>query len=249
MASSSGAYRRYRRIAETLADKIRSGQFEPCARLPPERELKSEFGVSRPTVREAMIALELMGYVEVRGGSGVYVLGAEDARPEIDTGPGTFEILEARLMIEADIARIAARTISPGTIANMRQTVEELLSAFEKGHFPNEADQRFHIAIAKATGNSVLMSVVEQLWKFRLESNMWRVLEERANPNMMRSLAIEDHIAILRALEDGDADEAHDAMQRHMQHNIEMMLDGEVDAPAVSEQDQRSKLRLLLSHR
>src|SRR5450631_2937949 len=94
--------RLYRQIADQIAALIDGGEFKPGARLPPERDLARQLGVSRPSVREALIALEVEGYVEVRVGSGVYVIGpGRAARTETlpaDSGP--FELIKARWLIE-----------------------------------------------------------------------------------------------------------------------------------------------------
>src|SRR5207302_7198003 len=101
--------RLYRQIADQIRALIRSREFAAGARLPPERDLARQLGVSRPSVREALIALEVEGYVEVRIGSGVYVIertAAPDPLPE-DSGP--FELIRARWLIEAECAALAAR--------------------------------------------------------------------------------------------------------------------------------------------
>src|SRR5437762_5710118 len=103
--------RLYRQIADQIAALIDGGEYKPRERLPPERDLAKQLGVSRPSVREALIALEVGGYVEVRMGSGVYVTGkrpirAAAALPE-DSGP--FELIRARWMIEGECAALAAK--------------------------------------------------------------------------------------------------------------------------------------------
>src|SRR3989441_2240947 len=103
--------RLYRQIADQIRTLIRSGEFSAGSRLPPERDLARQLGVSRPSVREALIALEVEGYVEVRVGSGVYVLGPRPA-DRTDTLPadsGPFELIRARWLIESECAAMAAR--------------------------------------------------------------------------------------------------------------------------------------------
>ncbi len=240
------AYRRYRQVADRLAQRIVGGEIPPGARLPSERDLAAELTVSRPTLREALIALELMGYVEVRGGSGVYVRRPEGDRRTADIGPGAFEVLEARKIIEADVAGIAAATITPEILVELRDCVLEMLTAYEKGDVPDDADRRFHVTIARATDNGVLLAVVEQLWAYRAQSNTFQVLEKRAGWDNLRYIAIEDHVAILKALEAHDAAAARAAMTRHITHNIDLLLDSGTETPAVSSRDRRSKLRLLI---
>src|SRR6187397_1893441 len=106
--------RLYRQIADQIRTLIKSGEFPAGARLPPERDLAKQLGVSRPSVREALIALEVEGLVEVRIGSGIYVLRrGRDAAPAVDVehaGAGPFELLRARYVIETECAALAARS-------------------------------------------------------------------------------------------------------------------------------------------
>ncbi len=103
--------RLYRQIADQIRTLIAAGEFAAGARLPPERDLARQLGVSRPSVREALIALEVEGLVEVRIGSGIYVLGAngraQEASVEAEAGP--FELLRARYFIESECAAQAAK--------------------------------------------------------------------------------------------------------------------------------------------
>src|SRR5512137_2198693 len=99
--------RLYRQIAEQIRGLIRSGEFVPGSRLPPERDLARQLGVSRPSVREALIALEVEGMVEVRIGSGIYVRGAPEhaaGAASLEPAAGPFELLRARYVIESECA-------------------------------------------------------------------------------------------------------------------------------------------------
>ena len=240
-------YRRYRVIADEIIGRINAGQYVPGKRLPAERELVEELQVSRPTLREALIALEIMGYIDVRGGSGIYVAERSVNKPQKDLGIGTFELLEARKIIEADIARIAAETMSAEQLRDLREIVEtQIKDLEERGHFSDTVDMRFHTLIAEATGNGALLFVVEELWKFRRESDIWRLIDERSDSPSMQVRAVEDHIRICAALESRDADAAFNAMRQHMQNNIDWRLSNLLDVPAVSDKDRRTKLRLRL---
>lgn len=238
--------RRYRQVADHLAERIRAGEFPPGSRIPAERELAASLKVSRPTLREALIALEMMGYVEVRGGSGIYVVAADRDDSEFDPGPGTFEILEARRMLETTVAAVAATSITPAQTQVLRACIEEMIASYEAGGFSEEADCRFHLTIAEATENSALLAVVRQLWRFRMESDMWRIVEDRSDTDKIRRSAIADHIAILKALEAGEPEAARAAMDKHIQTVIRHMLDAGLKRPSASAKDRRSKLRLLV---
>ena len=107
--------RLYQQVASRIEDLIAGGKIGAGKRLPAEKELARQLGVSRPTIREAMIALEIAGLVEVRTGSGIYV-SKQTPSPTviIDSGPGPFELLNARLLIEGEIAANVAVQATPG---------------------------------------------------------------------------------------------------------------------------------------
>src|SRR5437016_13315302 len=104
--------RLYRQIADQIRNLIRAGEFSAGARLPPEVDLARQLGVSRPSVRESLIALEVEGLVEVRIGSGIYVLGPRadgEAGTPVHAALGPFELLRARGIIESECAALAAK--------------------------------------------------------------------------------------------------------------------------------------------
>src|SRR5438552_16381185 len=105
--------RLYRQIADQIRGLIQAGEFAPQSRLPAERDLARQLGVSRPSVREALIALEVEGLVEVRVGSGIYVRNPANAksRSELPADTGPFELLRARWIIEGECAALAAKSI------------------------------------------------------------------------------------------------------------------------------------------
>lgn len=245
--SAPPQYRRYRKIADHLAARIEAGEYAPGSRLPSERELVEELQVSRPTLREALIALEIMGFVKVRGGSGIYVTESGGQHSNIDPGFGSFELLEAREIVETDTAAIAARTITPDQLAALREQLELQIKGLEEdSKFLEEPDMRFHTLIAEATGNGALHYLVEQLWRFRRESGIWRLIDERSNVRALQSQAVEEHIGVFAAIEAHDADAAREAMRVHIQSNMAWRL-RDSNLPAISETDRRTKLRLLLA--
>src|SRR5512141_1199954 len=140
--------RLYRRIAEQIAQLIRRGEYRPGDRLPPERDLAHQLGVSRPSVREALIALEVEGYVEVRVGSGVYVTrrrpatGAADSLPA-DSGP--FELISARRLLESECAALAARVATPAQVKRIKAALLAMQRDRRRSVMPLENDHRFHL--------------------------------------------------------------------------------------------------------
>src|ERR1700730_9738812 len=126
--------RLYLQIADQLRSLIAAGEFPPGSRLPAERELAKRFGVSRPTLREALIALEVEGYVDVRPGSGIVVTTQKGTEPDGYGEEGPLEILRARILIEGEVAAEAAEIMKPQDIA----ALEQILVAM-KGEAADEA--------------------------------------------------------------------------------------------------------------
>ncbi len=208
--------RLYRRIARQLSDLIASGEFAPGQRLPAERELAQQLGVSRPSVREALIALEIEGKVEVRVGTGVFVAPPRPLPvPALNEGEGPFELLRARSVVEGETAALAAKEGTPAEIAEIRAAVEELRRSQTGGQKTDSADRRFHVAIARATHNGPLAAVVEMLWD-QGRGAMWKQMEKHFGTPALRAATIRDHRAILEAIEAREPQKARKAMHAHL---------------------------------
>jgi GntR family uxuAB operon transcriptional repressor len=210
--------RLYRQIAEQLSSLIVSGEFPEGSRLPSERDLAVQLGVSRPSVREALIALEVEGKVDVRVGAGIFVaprrpLAAPDPTTE---GLGPFELLRARWLIEGEIAIEAARSAQPGDWEPVRQAVAEMDRGHRQRRHTDAADRDFHLGIAKATHNSVLVSVVHSLWD-QGRGAIWKRMEHHFETPELRTATLRDHRAVLNALEAGDGRGARTAMRLHLE--------------------------------
>lgn len=209
--------RLYVRVARRIADLVSSGEVSPGDKLPSERDLAEMLKVSRPSVREAMIALEVSGLIEVRTGSGIYVADQSREQPAVvaDEGIGPFEILEMRLMIEPEACALAAERISDDQLQQLRNTYNEMRRT--SGTLEVEAfDSQFHKLIAEATENTAIARTVSWLWTLRGQSELSRgfhrlILEEGVYP------VLDEHEAILEALENRDADAAKKAMQKHLE--------------------------------
>ncbi|MFO1282399.1 MAG: FadR/GntR family transcriptional regulator [Burkholderiales bacterium] len=208
--------RLYRRIAGQIAGMIDRGEFAAGARLPPERELARELGVSRTSVREAIISLEIAGLVEVRVGNGIFVRANGRDRPaSADEGPGPFELLSARAMIEGEIAASAARLAKRPDLAALRAALVEMREADGDFARRDAADREFHVRIAEITRNGALAQVVATLWEQR-RGELWTRIERHFHTPELRERALEDHGAIVEALAAGDPDAARAAMHRHL---------------------------------
>jgi DNA-binding FadR family transcriptional regulator len=214
--------RLYRQIADQIAKLIEKGEYKAGGRLPPERDLARQLGVSRPSVREALIALEVEGYVEVRVGSGVYVIGprstggaARAAALPADSGP--FELIRARWLIEAECAALAAKQASKAQVRAMEEALDQMESDRKGGVMPLASDRLFHQRIAEASGNSALALVVKTLWEQRTGPLFLR-LEHHFDTPELWGVAIDEHREIVAAISRHDGSAARAAMRRHMDH-------------------------------
>ena len=209
--------RLYRQIADQIAALIEEGEYAAGHRIPPERDLARQLGVSRPSVREALIALEVEGYVEVRVGSGVYVLGP---RPEhsghaLPPDSGPFELIRARWIIESECAALAAKNATRAQARAMEEALEQMEADRDQGTVPLSADRLFHLRVAEASGNSALALVVKTLWDQRTGPLFLR-LEHHFDTPQLWTVAIKEHREVLSAIAKHDAAAARAAMRRHM---------------------------------
>ncbi len=209
--------RLYRQIADQIRTLIKSGEYRAGARLPPERDLAKQLGVSRPSVREALIALEVEGLVEVRIGSGIYVQDAAITDPahERDTTAGPFELIRARYVIESECAALAAKSAKKPQM----QAIAEALAAMDHDvnskHPAQDGDRQFHMRIAEGTGNSALVAVVRMLWDERT-GPLYKQLENHYDTPALWEHAMTEHRAVYKAIAARDANAARMAMQRHL---------------------------------
>lgn len=210
--------RLYRQVAEQIRILIETGELKAGAKLPAERELSERFGVSRPTVREALIVLEVEGYLQIRMGSGVYInrkpQPMTDAVP-VDDSDGPFEILEARLLIESGIAEEAARRATPASIARIDDILARMEAGLEKPHLALTCDRAFHTAIADIIGNSALNRFTGLIYDRRMTPYFEKLASYFEGPHTWR-LALEEHKAIRDAIAAGNPSAAREAMRQHL---------------------------------
>ena len=211
--------RLYRQIADQIRTLIRSREFAAGTRLPPERDLARQLGVSRPSVREALIALEVEGLVEVRIGSGIYVLGARsdgEAGRAVHAALGTFELLRARWVIESECAALAAKHGKRVQLRAIAEALEQMENVAHGDHRqPLAGDRLFHLRIAEATNNGALVAVVKMLWDERTGPLFTQLEHHYDNPDQW-ARAIAEHRVVLDAIMKHDAAGARAAMQRHL---------------------------------
>lgn len=232
--SSGRASRLFRRIADDLAAAIAAGKYRVGDRLPSERDLATAFGVSRATVREAVVALQNDGILKVRMGSGAYVTALPPARGlpwSVDIGP--FDLTEARILFEGEAAALAATQISDREIVELEHLLAEMEAANRHGH-GEEVDRRFHQMIADATGNRAIASIIDSLWAIRLKSPQCIDLFQRSRARGVKPV-IAEHRVILNALRSRDPGAARVAMQKHLKQVMNYLLDAtESEAMAIA---------------
>jgi len=210
--------RLYRQIADQIRTLIRSGEFSAGSRLPPERDLARQLGVSRPSVREALIALEVEGLVEVRIGSGIYVLDAlrnGDSHPEHQALAGPFELLRARWVVEGECAALAARSARKAQLAAIEESLVIMQKEMEGETPAVNADRLFHLRVAEGTGNGALVQVVKMLWEER-SGPLYKQLEHHYDSPELWDAALSEHRAVVKAIVAREPVAARAAMQRHL---------------------------------
>jgi len=230
-----------RRLYQQVADRIRAviheGQFGVGSRLPPERELALQLGVSRPSLREALIALEIDGRVEIRMGSGVYVCAppaaVERSTPALGESPT--ELMQVRAVLEGGVITQAAARVTRASLERLKACLEAMRQDIRRGHPPVDADRRFHVAIAEMTGNSMLARMVGELFDGRFSPISSR-MSRRAENAATWEAALYEHEAICQALERRDPQDAAAAMHYHLKASGERWLE---ESGSASDPDER----------
>ena len=210
--------RLYRQIAEQLRSAITAGEYAVGSRLPAERDLVKQLGVSRPSVREALIAMEVEGWVEIRTGSGVYVLersGTLRASAVAPTEWGPLELIRARRVVEGEVAALAAVQAKRKDLAQMALALQAMRDDAEAGRLPLDGDRAFHSAVVQACGNVVLTETVQAFWDSR-RGPLFTRLGGYFETVESWCAAIAEHEAVLGAIRAHDAAGARAAMHAHM---------------------------------
>lgn len=216
------AARAYAEVAQLLLERFTVEQYPPGTRLPAERQLADELGVSRPTLREALAALELQGVVSTYLGAGTYVnelphdlSKGNGFAPTADASPA--EVLQARTLIEPGVVRLAAANWDRQTLAAIARPLTQVERAAERGSstHPTVEDREFHAAIVNATGNAVLVGLLQPMWSM-MSGALWKRLKERRWDAPQTALVAREHREIYDAIKRRDADLASFAMEKHI---------------------------------
>jgi GntR family hexuronate regulon transcriptional repressor len=215
----------YVQVADSITASIKSGEYPSGARLSSERELAVAFKVSRTTIREAMIALEIRGLVEARPGSGIYVSDhpppPHAAADDLDIG--AFELIEARRLFEGEAAALAAALITDEQLQEIEAILAEMVSENARKQYEEIADRSFHLAIARATRNTAITSIIEILWDMRYKSPLCADMLERARRAGLKP-RVSEHRRIFAALRQRNPKAARRAMRDHLRRVIDAIL-------------------------
>ena len=207
------------RIEDELIDLIVSEDFRPGDRLPSERDIARTLGVGRGSLRQAVVALELDGILEVRTSSGIYVasngLAEVYRRPAGSADVPPLDVIHARRAVEGEAAALAAGHASEDAIADIALVQERFKSRDGRYDLRHPADRGFHVAIAEASGNRALAALVVDLWEMQ-RGRLYERMEDHFSTAAMRDDAIRDHDRILAALQGRGPAGARAAMHRHM---------------------------------
>ncbi|MBF0786273.1 GntR family transcriptional regulator [Muribacter muris] len=219
--------RSYKKIGALLREDLAKGIYKLGDRLPPERDIAERFGVSRTVIREALIMLELEELIEVKKGSGVYVVNLPTSLPQKvvtrseEIGP--FELIQARQLLESGIAEFAAIQATRNDIVLLRNILKKEKETLDLGLDDYVEDQQFHCTLARITQNEVLIKIQQTLWDYRFTSSMWAGLHAHITNFEYRKKWLADHEAILNAIQRKDPALARKAMWQHLE-NVKQTL-------------------------
>lgn len=238
----------YKTVSQMILAGIQSGRFGAGDRLPTERELAAEHNVSRNTIREALIALEAKGWIEITQGRGVKVLRTtgDAALTFADSEIGSFKLLEARRLIEGEVCALAAGAITSSSLKRLEDLLVEMSDPDRET--AEQADREFHLTIAQATENEALVVTIETLWDWRYWSMTAKQLLVDLEDGGTRDRVVE-HSAILDALRTGSAIHARRAMRDHLDSVRDHLLRAVETAAILKVRDVNSRRRTQLSER
>lgn len=214
----------YMQIYSQILSEIQSGSFKIGDKLPAERELCEQFGVSRAPIRQALSALELNGIIYSRQGEGVYVKNTQ-VTPDRSQSAIFFnsispeDIVEVRMNIEPLIVKFAAQRATNEDIEELRRTIEEMEKETQAGIYVPETDEKLHYGIAKASHNDLFINMMAAINNAMKQQEMWKFIRDRTvtRPDY-RDVNFKEHQLIIKAIEEHNEKEAVEIMTNHMQN-------------------------------
>ncbi|MDT8862099.1 FadR family transcriptional regulator [Alkalihalobacillus sp. MEB130] len=214
----------YIQIYNQILSEIQSGTFNIGDKLPAERELCEQFGVSRAPVRQALSALELNGLIYSRQGEGVYVKNTQTSTETSQSGnmwdsTSPEDIVEARMNIEPQIIKYAALRATDEDINELRMIIKKMEEETKDGIYAPETDEALHYAIAKASHNDLFVKIMSAISSAMKQQKMWQFIRDRTvtRPDY-REVNFKEHQMIIKAIEDHNEKEAVKLMTSHMQN-------------------------------
>lgn len=231
MNDSTTTKRRYYDVGLQIEELLHSGVFKAGERLPSERDLSERFETSRATIREAIIMLELKGLVVVRQGAGIYFIDSPDKVghttfiPKSDIGP--FELLQARQIVESNIAAFAATQIKFNEIKALRNILQQQEKEIQgDSERFEELDRQFHQLIADSTQNRVLIAQAVDMWSsVRTTNQLWQQLNDKYLHEVeLRTTWVNDHKRIFIALQKRSPEDAKAAVWQHIENSKQELM-------------------------
>lgn len=215
MLNDARPRRQYRQVADQIMALVAAQGLTAGQRLPSERDLSERLGVSRPSLREALIALEVGGRIEIRMGSGIYLgQGGPGHALHVDA-ESPMELLQARCILESAIAEQAAPLVTPELVAALDDNLRQMAAAMDRTPLAIRIDGTFHDLIASVLGNSVLSGLTAQIFQRRLTPIFARYSAHFEGPSAWRE-ALAEHRMIRDTLAARDPAAARDAMCHHL---------------------------------
>ena len=221
---------RPRLVAEQIAEQILSGRLSPLAQLPPERNLATQFGVSRNAVREAVKILQTRGLVEIKQGCGTIVTGdptmpVQQAYLDILKGEKDVEykLLEMRIGLETYVAAIAAQRATTRDLKKINQNLDEFRRHVEDLDLCAELDIEFHRLIVDSSQNKLFNLILAPMAVMLLE------YRRRSLKGADRLTVLEHHKAVVEAIEAKDPSLASTLMRKHLETAYTEMLDNKAE--------------------
>lgn len=218
-------------VIEQISASIRQGLLKPGEKLPTESSMMSQHGVSRTVVREAISHLQASGLVQTRHGIGTFVLEPQpqgglgiDAE-SILTLRDVLSILELRIGVETETAGLAASRRTDEQVGELRAALSEMHDAMAEGRSAVEADKRFHLLIAQATGNRYFLDILGQLGNAIIpRARLNTPVLEQDKPADFLERVNREHDDIFRAIERRDPEAARAAMRTHLSNSRERLV-------------------------
>ena len=211
----------YIQIYNQIYGAIVSGRYQVGDRLPSEKELCAMFNVSRVPVREALSALELNGLVESMQGAGVYVRRTAPTEEQLLHEVEPQDIIRARMILEPDIARLAATELDEEHRAELRDIIARFKEEASEDAYTTTVDKEFHLFLARTSGNTLYRMMMEMVFQ-AMEQRMWELILSRTiATRKYREQNNREHLQIANAVLDGRADDAYACMKNHMEQLYE----------------------------